>query len=215
MSTERIIAICANGDIANISIFEISLNDNNIDKIKLLSINAIDIKNVVAYVERFSEYYSTDMCLVEINGDGITIFEQLTKDNSNFNIPILLINNTCPQIILQSTFKKYYYDNKLLDIDKFFNINLINDYLNVNMRMFNDKTQKFTGLKDISFAILNMLDYKEQYKSQERKKKIENNLTEIINICMDSLKETDARDKNKLDKLIYLIDKANYMRGQI
>jgi len=228
MSEEKFIAVCASRDSANVGVFTVTRDDtNSIQKIKVDQFFTTPkfgkISNAVTYINKIIKDVSPKICLMDYHGYGIAYHDELHKQNSE--ISIVRMNDICFTQYRAKLFLLFnsYIGSDVVNIDEYLDKNKQQMFYEYYVGKTPDDMRKMVegGFKEELYryrdlvCMVTNLDISEcNLTYQKRKDKVESNLTEIIQIFMDTLKESDIKDKSKVDSLIHMIDKANYMRGQ-
>ena len=226
MSEEKMMAVCVSRDTVNVGTFIVKRgNVRAIDKIEITGFfyTSADsnVERTVKSIGQFKE--NNKLCLVDCLGMGIAYFDEIHKQYPN--LKLVKMNSICLRQFRSNMFNlfKSYIENSVVNIDNYFTkdkqqlfYNFYNDGIETIDRRriesaFRSDVERY---RDLVEMICNLDKSECNLIYQERKNKIENNLTEIIKIYVEELKEADIKDKAKIDTLVHLIDKANYMREQ-
>lgn len=222
MNKETIMGLCASRDNSiTIGIFRISRDEfkeiKKIDVYYYKNYEAMNYDNNMDIIKDTIANYNPYLCMIDTYGVGIKYYNLIKPFD---NIKVIQMNSIrLAQFSSYANLLKDYIQEDIINIDNLFSKDIIDLYfrgeLIYDSRQEKEEKQKHIYMvKNLAEMIGNLSESKNNYIYQERKEKVEIHLTEMINIFMDALNETDRKDKDKVNDLVHLIDKANYMRGQ-
>lgn len=216
---KNIMCVCASRDTTDIGFYEVDVFDDKIGTIKLedwkeaIGLNTKDVADLIFDLCDSDDYAAI---IIDCRGFGIAIADELEKIRE-FTTPIykaltdrLKISNGLVSANEYIMNKKLIKDEELdIDLSKFNYKKLSpNGILALDVtayeKEFSNIVQLFTFVKDC------VLDNKKI----KHKTIIEKNLREIVEILVDDLSNMDKSDAGKVNEIVRLIDKVNYIRGQ-
>lgn len=224
MEKEYVMTVSVCCETVNIMTFNIQREDTGkITKIILCSVMTSNFQDAIEDIKMASltSYGSSPImaCLIDTMSCGIDIFRRLNLEK-DFTVPIYeterriarVVSNSivCLRDFLETDFVEVKQDglekNNLLSV-------LNNCKTKSNGLLISNSDNDLTF--DIAFMVNNILTYKEDMIKDNRNNRIKNNLLEVINILIEELNEIDKNDTSKLENLLKMIDKINYVKGQI
>ena len=223
MAKENVLTVSVSGETVNIMVFEIQRDEN--DKITKIHIDVSkefliknNTENISSIISDYTDILpngnikcSIKACIIDTTAYGMVIYNRI-KDSMSY-IPIHKV-----------TFvdKRFRLQNQNGNIIKCFQDYIKNGFVTTCNSLkscdFSDiainSTDRHFKL-DVAFMVNSILTYKEDITKENRKTKIKDNLNEVIEIFIEELNEIDKNDTSKLDNLLKMIDRINYVRGQI
>ena len=222
MAKENVLTVSVSGETVNIMVFEIQRDEN--DKItKIIFCGGLEsnLKNVIEDIKTQQFMYGMNIvaCLIDTMACGIDVFRRL-KLEKDFTIPIYETKRRIASVMINSkTCLKDFLETDFVEVkqgglEKYDLIRTLNKFNQKSNGLIETIADKGLAL-DIAFMVNVILTYKEDMIKERRKIKIKDNLNEVIDIFIEELNELDKNDTFKLDNLLKMIDRINYVKGQV
>lgn len=215
---KNIMCVCAGRDTADIGFYDVDVFDDKIGAIKLedwketTGLRFKDIADLISELCYDSDY---SMVIIDSRGAGVGIVDELEKDSEfttsmhkaslnsvNINFGIAKLNNYTKS-------NKFSISEEInVDLNNFSYKMLANGKLVLDSKR-NEK-EFMNIVQFFAFIEACVLDDKRI----KNKTIIEDNLREILEILVDDLCNADKSNTGKINDLVRLIDKVNYIRNQ-
>lgn len=214
---KNIMCVSANRDTANVGFYEVEFNNDSIKEIKYAYYNEekeLNINNQADIIAELCEATKTDILIIDCRSVGLAISDILEND-SKFEPTIL--KEYITQIRVSEglvKIKSYEKDNKLIignvkiDFSKF----ILNNTSNGVVKLETSTCDSVFSNLVLLFANIELCTIHSD--KEKRRKLIEKNLQEIVETLVDDLANTNKANYKKVNELVRLIDKVNYIRGQ-
>ena len=214
---KNILCVSGNRDTVNVGFYEVEFNDSIIKEIKFAYYNETKETNVNNQTDEISELCKateTDIIIIDCRSSGIAISDILEKD-STFEATIF--KEYITQLRMSEGLIKintYNYDNKLIignvkiDLSKF----ILNNTANGVVRLESSSYDSVFSNLALLFANIDTCTINSE--KNKKRKLIENNLQEIVEVLVEDLFNINKSNYKRVNELVRLIDKVNYIRGQ-
>lgn len=214
---KNIMCVSASRNTANVGFYEVEFNNELIKEIKFSYYKEekeLNINNQADIIAELCEATKTDIIIIDCRSFGLAISDILEND-SNFE-PII-IKEYITQIKVSEALIKinsYEKDNKLIignvkiDFTKF----ILNNTSNGVVKLEGSECDSVFSNLVLLFANIESCTVSSD--KEKRRKLIEKNLQEIVEALIDDLSNTNKANYKKVNELVRLVDKVNYIRGQ-
>lgn len=214
---KNIVCVSASRNTTNVGFYEVEFNNELIKEVKFAYYNEekeLNINNQADIIAELCEATKTDIIIIDCRSVGLAISDILEND-SNFE-PVILKEYITQMKISEGLVRinSYEKDNKLtignvkIDFNKF----ILNNTSSGVVKLESSECGSVFSNLVLLFANIETCTIRSD--KEKRRKLIEKNLQEIVEALIDDLANTNKANYKKVNELVRLIDKVNYIRGQ-
>lgn len=209
--------VSASRDTANVGFYEVEFNNELIKEVKFAYYNEekeLNINNQADIIAELCKATKTDIIIIDCKYFGLAISDVLEND-CNFEPTIfkeyitqLKVSEGLVKARSYEEDDKLIFGNVKIDFDKF----ILNNTSNGVVKLESSEYDSVFSNLVLLFANIETCTIRSD--KEKRRKLIEKNLQEVVEVLIDDLANTNKANYRKVNELVRLIDKVNYIRGQ-
>ena len=214
---KNIMCVSASRDTANVGFYEVEFNNELIKEVKFAYYNEekeLNINNQADIIAELCKDTKTDIIIIDCRSFGLAISDVLEND-CNFESTILReyitqlkVSEGLVKVRSYKEDDKLIFGNVKIDFDKF----ILNNTSNGVVKLESSEYDSVFFNLVLLFANIETCTIRSD--KEKRRKLIEKNLQEVVEVLIDDLANTNKANYRKVNELVRLIDKVNYIRGQ-
>ena len=227
MNKDNIVCVNVCGRTTSIALYEVETNETEITKVKMndyKEIGEIKFSSIIDEINKMCAYKDVTHAIMDGNGMCCGIADLLETDDVFWSDKVYRVRKTTSSHNEYLVLTKQLIESNKLSIDKNCHFGLVSSYLDLSKFELSISTTGCVSLKqtkdyndvfnNIVYLMCGAKKCTIDTDDKIKRRKIEGCLEDVLEILIDDLSKVNKLNSVKVNDLIRLIDKVNYLRGQ-